>query len=144
MVPCGVIAGHGHRVAISTPHDRGDLTEVTEHRHTEFLGVTDVPSGDASPDDPHATCRFGFQALAQVLGGRPATNDNDTPNVYASALPPMQLFAGEEACNQTQCRRQWGGHDPKLQEGFGAKQSCPEGPDENESHAGSDNGSHLV
>ena len=144
MVPGSVIAGHGYRVAIDFPHDRGDLTEVAEHRHTEFLRVPDVPSGDAGPDDPHATCRFSFQALAQVLRGRPTANDDHTPYVYSRALPPMQLSAGEKACNQAQCRRKWGGHYRKLQEGFRAKQSRPEGPDENKTHAGSDDGSHLV
>src|SRR5829696_4457607 len=134
MVSCGVIAGHGHRVTIGTPHDRGDLAEVAEHRHPEFLGVTDVPSWDAGADDPHATCRFSFQALAQVLRRRPAAYDDHTPYIYSRPLPPMQLPTGEKACNQAQGRRKWGNHYRKLQEGFRAKQSSPEGPDENKTH----------
>src|SRR5215213_7185913 len=144
MVPGSVIRGHSYRVAIDFPHDGGDLTEVAEHRHTEFLGVPDVPSGDAGPHDPHATCRLNFQALAQVLRGRPTTHDDHPPYVYSRPLPPMQLLAGEKTCNQAQCRRKWGGHHRKLQERFRAKQPSPEGPDENETHAGSDDRSHLV
>src|SRR5215203_4808548 len=144
MVPGSVIGGDGYRVAINFRHNSRDLTEVAEHGHSEFLRVPDVPSGDAGPDDPHATCRFSFQALAQVLRRRPTANDDHTPYVYSPPLPPMQLLAGEKACNQAQCRRKWGDHHRKLQEGFRAKQSGPEGPDENKTHARSDDRSHLV